>query len=225
MLAWLFFICATVGGTELVCQFVLALVGFGADVDLADDLPHDVPHDFHLDTAHAHAHGHGPDPELGDNAVGHGNFSTWLFSILSFKTVTAALAFFGLAGCAANSGGMSSPAQLVIATAAGFGAMYGVHWIMKALFRLSEDNTIRLDRSVGKEGTVYLTIPADRKGVGKVQFKLQNRLVDYAAITSHDEPLKTGAKIRIVAVVGASTVEVEPLREEKPLPEDKPLPV
>jgi hypothetical protein len=177
-------------------------------------LPHDIAHDFHTDSSHAH----GPDPELGDNAVGHGNFSTWLFSVLSFKTITAALAFFGLAGCAANSAGMSSAAQVIIATTAGFGAMYGVHWIMKGLFRLSEDNTIRLDRSVGKEGTVYLTIPADRKGVGKVQFKLQNRLVDYPAITGHDEPLKTGAKIRIVAVVGASTVEVEPLREPKPVP-------
>lgn len=217
MLAWLFLICATIGGTVLVGQFVLALVGFGAD-DLGDglphDIPHDVPHDFHGDTTHGHDSA--PDPELGDNAVGHGNFSTWLFSVLSFKTVTAALAFFGLAGCAANSAGMSSVAQVIIATTAGFGAMYGVHWIMKALFRLSEDNTIRLDRSVGKEGTVYLTIPADRKGVGKVQFKLQNRLVDYPAITGHDEPLKTGAKIRVVAVVGASTVEVEPLRETKP---------
>jgi hypothetical protein len=212
-MAWLFLICATIGGTVLVCQFVLALVGFGAD-DLGDGLPHDVPHDFHGDSTHAH--GPGPDPELGDNAVGHGNFSTWLFSVLSFKTVTAALAFFGLAGCAANSAGVSPAGQVIIALAAGFGAMYGVHWIMKSLFRLSEDNTIRLDRSVGKEGTVYLTIPADRQGVGKVQFKLQNRLVDYPAITGHDEPLKTGAKIRVVAVVGASTVEVEPLREAKP---------
>lgn len=211
-MAWLFLICATLGGTVLICQFVLALVGFGTDVDIADDLPDDVPHDFHVDASH------GPDTELGQHGVGHGNLSTWLFSVLSFKTVTAALAFFGLAGCAANAAQMSSPAQIVIASAAGLGAMYGVHWIMKLLYRLSQDNTIRLDHSVGKEGTVYLTIPAERKGTGKVQFKLQNRLVDYPAITSHDEPLKTGAKIRIVAVVGQGTVEVEPLLEPKPVP-------
>lgn len=214
MLAWLFLICATIGGTVLVCQFVLALVGFGSDLDIVDDMPDDVPDDFHGGSSHAH----GPDPELGDNAVGHGNYSTWLFGVLSFKTVTAALAFFGLAGSAAHSASMSPAAQLILACLAGLAAMYGVHWIMKALFRLSEDNTIRLDRSIGKEGTVYLNIPADRKGTGKVQFKLQNRLVDYAAITNHDEPLKTGDKIRVIAVVGASTVEVEPLRETKPIP-------
>jgi len=210
-MAWLFLICATIGGTVLVIQFVLAVVGFGAEMDIVDDMPDDVPHDVHVDATH------GPDPELGDNAVGHGNYSTWLFGVLSFKTITAALAFFGLAGCAANSAGMSPVAQITIAVVAGLGAMYGVHWLMKSIMRLSENGTIRLDRSVGKEGTVYLTIPGNRQGTGKVQFKLQGRLVDYPAITTHDLPLKTGSKVRIINVVGASTVEVEPAVEPKPI--------
>lgn len=218
-MTWLFLICATIGGTILVCQFVLAVVGFGADVEVADDLPddvpHDIPHDLHSDASHAHE----PDPELGDHAVGHGNFSTWLFGMLSFKTITAALAFFGFAGCAAQSAGMSTTAQVVIATLAGMAALYGVHSIMQLLFKLSQDNTIRLQHAVGKEGTVYLTIPASRRSTGKVQFKLQNRLVDYAALTDHDEPLKTGAKIRIVAVEG-STLQVEPYVELKSLAEE-----
>lgn len=216
-MAWLFLICATIGGTILVCQFVLALVGFGADVDVADDMPddvpHDIPHDLHTDGSHA---AQGPDPELGDHAVGHGNFSTWLFGMLSFKTITAALAFFGFAGCAAESAGMSTTAQLVVATLSGMAALYGVHSIMQLLFKLSQDNTIRLHRAVGKEGTVYLTIPANRQHTGKVQFKLQNRLVEYPALTDHDEPLKTGAKIRIVAVEGAA-LQVEPFVELKSL--------
>lgn len=220
-MAWLFLICATIGGTILVCQFVLALVGFGHDVDIADDLPDDVPHDIPHDLLHGDAsHGtdgaHAPDPELGQHAVGHGNFSTWLFGMLSFKTITAALAFFGFAGCAAQSAGMSTTAQLVIATLAGLAALYGVHSIMQVLFKLSQDNTIRLQNAVGKEGTVYLTIPAHRKNTGKVQFKLQNRLVDYPALTEHNEPLKTGAKVRIIAVEG-TTLQVEPFVELKSL--------
>lgn len=217
-MAWLFLICATIGGTILVCQFVLSLVGFGHDVDIADDLPddvpHDIPHDLHTDASHDGAGG--PDPELGDHGVGHGNFSTWLFGMLSFKTITAALAFFGFAGCAAESAGLSTSAQLMIATLAGIAALYGVHSIMQLLFKLSQDNTIRLRNAVGKEGTVYLTIPARRTNTGKVQFKLQNRLVEYPALTDHDEPLMTGAKIRIVAVEG-TTLQVEPYVELKSL--------
>lgn len=205
-MAWLFLILAILGGTILVCQFVLMLIGFGADMDIADDLPDDVPDGGHWSV----------DPELGDHAVGHGNLSTWIFGVLSFKTLTAAAAFFGLAGCAAHAAHMTPAAQLTIATLAGLGAMYGVHWIMRSITRLSEDGTVRLDRSVGKEGTVYLTVPGNRKGTGKVQFKLQNRLVEYPAITNYDETLPTGRRIRIVNVVNHSTVEIEPWVEPKP---------
>lgn len=208
----LFLICATIGGTILVGQFVLAVVGFSGHGDFAGDVGHDVPHDFHVDSHSAH----GPDPELGAHGVGHGNLSTWIFGFLSFKTITAALAFFGLAGCAAYAAEMGNAAQLTIATSSGLAAMYGVHWLMQSVRRLSEDGTVRIERSVGKEGTVYLTIPAQRKGVGKVHFKLQNRLMAYEAITDHDDPLPTGTKVQITGILGQSTLEVQPWIEPKP---------
>lgn len=209
---WLFLICATIGGTVLIGQFVLALVGFGHG-DFLDDVPHDIPHDVHFDSGNDV---HSPDPELGDHGVGHGNFSTWLFSLLSFKTITAASAFFGLAGCAANAAQMSPTAQIAIASIAGLAALYSVHWLMTSILRLGEDGTIRVKRSVGTEGVVYLAIPASRKGAGKVHFKFQNRLVAYPAITNHDEALASGAKVTIVGVEGDSTLEVMPWVEPKP---------
>jgi len=216
MLVPLFLVCASIGGAVLICQFVLALVGFGGHGDVVDGLGHDIPHDFNVDS---HADGHdasSADQELGQHGVGHGNLSTWIFGVLSFKTVTEALAFFGLAGCAANAAQMGSAAQLTIALAAGAFAMYGVHWIMRSIYRLSEDHTIRIERAVGRQGTVYLTIPADRKGAGKVQLKVQNRLMDYVAVTDHDQPLLTGSRIRVTGVSGGSTLQVLPWIEPKP---------
>jgi len=213
-MATLFLVCAAVGGTILIGQFVLALVGFGGH-DFDGDMPHDigdVPHDVHLDGHDAH----GPDQELGEHGVGHGNLSTWLFGVISFKTLTAATAFFGLAGCAANAGQMSPVAQMTIAIAAGVGAMYSVHWLMRSMRRLSEDGTLRVNRAVGRQGVVYLTIPANRKAAGKVQIQLQNRLMEYQAVTDHDEPLATGAKIQVVGVSGSSVLEVTPWVEPKP---------
>lgn len=204
MLNWLFLILAMLGGTFMVVQFVLTLIGFGGDLDIADDLP-----EGEADASF------GADPELGDHGVGHGNYSTWLFGVISVKTLTAAAAFFGLAGCAASAAELSAPAQIVLASLAGVGAMYGVHWLMRTMMRFSEDGTVRIERSIGKEGVVYLTVPANKSGAGKVHFKLQNRLLEYAAVTSHDEPLRTGAKVKIVGVTG-STLEVEPAIEPKP---------
>ena len=211
MLNWIFLILAMTGGTFMVIQFALTLLGMGGDLDIADDLPEgEVDGSF------------GVDPELGEHGVGHGNFSTWLFGVISVKTLTAAAAFFGLAGCAASAAQMAPSAQVVLASLAGLGAMYVVHWLMKAMLRFSEDGTARLDRSIGKVGTVYLKVPALRQGAGKVHFKLQNRLVEYPAITGHDEPLLSGNKVRIIGVVGGSTVEVEPALEPKPAAEVKP---
>ena len=62
--------------------------------------------------------------------------------------------------------------------------MYLVHWLMRAIYRLSEDRTVRISRAVGQEGMVYLPIPADKAGAGKIHLNLQGRLMEYAAVTS-----------------------------------------
>lgn len=206
-MAWLFLICATIGGTVLVCQFVLTVLGLGLDAEIADDF--ESGHDFsdghsldgdHVDTSHG---------DVGEDSVGHGNWSNYLFGVLSFKTIIAALAFFGLAGCAANSARLSQPAQVTIALLAGLAAMYGVHWIMRSIMRLGRDGTAKLSKAIGQEGTVYLTIPGKRNGLGKIQFNLQHRLVEYPASTACETSLKSGSKVRVVSIADDSTLVVE----------------
>jgi hypothetical protein len=80
---------------------------------------------------------------------------------------------------------------------------------MRSLSRLQAQGNVRIDRSVGKTGTVYLTVPGKKAGVGKVHLNLQNRTVEYQAVTSQ-EPLPSGAHVVVVGVVSADTVEVAP---------------
>jgi membrane protein implicated in regulation of membrane protease activity len=205
----LFLILAVVGGTVLICQFVLTLVGLGGDHGV--DFAHDVPHDFSGGAGHdVHVGGaHGADG-AGHDAHGH-HGSSWLFSVISFRTLVAAATFFGLAGLAAESAGQPLPAQLLLALAAGVGAMYGVHWIVRAMGRLSEDATQKIHHALGQEGTVYIPIPPAKAQTGKVQVRLQNRLVEYEAVTNSPQKLATGTKVRVIGIAG-STLEVEPLK-------------
>jgi membrane protein implicated in regulation of membrane protease activity len=205
-MTYLFILCAVVGGTILVCQFVLTLVGFGHDVgDLAHDISVDVhtdaPADVQSDDAHVD----------GDESGHHG--SSWLFGVISFRTLVAASAFFGLAGLASESAGYRLPMQLLIATGSGAGAMFAVHALVKQLGRLNQDQTLRVQRALGRVGTVYIPIPAQKVSSGKIQLALQNRIVEYEAITSSEEKLPTGAKVRVIAVRG-SVLEVEPILQE-----------
>jgi membrane protein implicated in regulation of membrane protease activity len=211
-MATIFLFFAVVGGTVLVCQFVLTLMGLGSDGDIPDDLPDDVPHDlggvghdFAHDVHDVHA-GDGHDAAHGHDGA-HGHDSSWLFGIISFRTLVAAFAFFGLAGLTAQSAGSTLWVQLVIAFVSGAVAMFAVHGLMKMLGKLGEDATVRIHKALGQEGTVYVPIAAHKERAGKVQLKMQNRLMEYEAITG-GEKLATGARVRVVAIRG-NTLEVE----------------
>jgi membrane protein implicated in regulation of membrane protease activity len=208
-MALLFLSCAVVGGTILICQFVLTLVGLGGEHGV--DFGHDVAHDFIGDTAHdaagGDAHGAGGD----DHAAAQQHGSSWIFAVISFRTLVAAIAFFGLIGSAAQSAGQPIGVQLLLATAAGIGAMYGVHWLMRSVSRLGEDATLRVKNALGQQGTVYVPISGSRGQAGKIQLKVQNRLVEFEAVTSAPERLATGTKVRVVAVAG-NLLEVEPVK-------------
>jgi hypothetical protein len=52
-------------------------------------------------------------------------------------------------------------------------------------------------------------VPGQRAGVGKVTLKLQNRTVEYQALTPYQQ-LPTGSKVVVTAVLGPDTVEVAP---------------
>ncbi len=200
----IFMFCAVVGGTILVCQFVLTLVGFGGHglhfgTD-GTDVGHDLGGVDHADSPDGHdAHGH------------HG--STWLFSVISIRTLIAATTFFGLGGLLAQSLEARPLQQLVVGLVMGGAAMVGVHKLMGLFYRLSEDGTIKIQRAVGLNGTVYVPIPANKSGSGKVHLSLQNRLMEYAAVTANGEKLATGAKVLVVDIVGADTLEVAPIEE------------
>src|SRR5690349_21657495 len=90
-------ICAILGCTILVCQSALTMLGFaGHDVDHLGDHGGDAP-----DV--------GPGGDVDHDHVGDHHGSSWFFGILTMRTVTAALAFFGLTGLALTAGG--HPAQ------------------------------------------------------------------------------------------------------------------
>jgi hypothetical protein len=194
-----YLICAVLGGTVMIVQFVLTLIGIGGDHDVGGD-GHEPGFDVHHDVGGGAHHGHAA------HDAAHG--SSWFFGMLSLRALTAALAFFGLAGLGATQSAIEEPLRLLIALAAGVAAMFLVGWIMQSLAKLRSEGTVRIDRAVGATGTVYLTIPGARAGAGKVTVNVQNRLMELQAVTAQANELPTGAKVTVVSVVSPGTVEV-----------------
>lgn len=95
---------------------------------------------------------------------------------------------------------------VALGVAAGFVAAVIMALIMNEMMKLQRDGTIRFKNCVGKEGEVYLVIPAARGGEGKVNVFVQETLAEFSAVTDDDEPIPTGEKVRVVKVSGNQLV-------------------
>ena len=140
-----------------------------------------------------------------DTGADHGG--NWFLGALSIRTAAAALTFFGLGGLTAIYYGANEPATLGVAIGSAVAAFYAVAFIMQSLHGLKAEGTVRIDRAVDRTGSVYLRVPGSRTGLGKIHLSIQNRTVEYQAVTAGPE-LPTGTAVRVVAVVNSDTVEV-----------------
>ena len=86
--------------------------------------------------------------------------------------------------------------------------------MMDGLRRLSQDGTQRIEGTIGETGTVYVPIPGNGSGVGKVHVRLQDRMVEYAAMTDSAEQIPTSARVEVVAIIGEDTLNVRPVHEK-----------
>lgn len=212
MLHVIFMITAIIGGTVMVCQFVLTVIGLsgdtgeGFDGDVSAD--GDVSGEF---SSYEGAH-HTSWDHAADGDVSHPD-SSWLFGVLSFRTLIAGAAFFGIAGEASLNSGHPRGVAIALAVLFGIGAMYGMYWLMRLISQLSSSGNERIGAAVGKQGVVYVPIPANEKGLGKIHMTLQNRTVELQAASVEGEPLRTGEEVQVVEVRNSDTVTVRRLKQ------------
>ncbi len=192
----LYFLCAAIAGGVLLVQFLFGLLGMGHDVDL-----HDGSADFHLDHADGMDHG-----ESADHA------GTWFVGLLSFRAMCSAVMMFGLTGLSART--LYEPGTtFAIASACGIAVLFGVAYMLKTLYAFASDGTVRDLDAIGSTGSVYLTIPAQNQGKGKVTIAVKGRTMEYEALTE-GESLPTGTAILVVDVPAHDVLCV--VRDDEP---------
>jgi hypothetical protein len=175
----LYLIFVVVGATLFFCQLAMSLFGVGHGHDGVLD------HDTHLPA--------------------HSGAAFW--SLLSFRAIVAAVTVFGLVGKIGQSTDMPATPTLIAAVVSALVAMFGVALLVRSMHKLNADGTARIENARGATGSVYVNIPGDRQGAGRVQLEIQNRTVELQAIT-FGPGLDSGTRIVVVDVVPPDTVEV-----------------
>ena len=150
----------------------------------------------------------GFDTEAADVAVEGGT------NLYTFRNFVNFILGFGWSAILLQEKIHSVPLLLIVSAVIGVALVAVVMYLFKWLSGMQQSGNINVYKSaVGCNGTVYLTIPAERGGEGKVQISINNAVREYDAVTDGDA-LKTGTPIRVTEVINANTVLVEPLEPQ-----------
>ena len=166
-----------------IIQSILTFIG--ADVDGATDFDVD-PSDM------------GGDLDGGINLYTFRNFVNFILG-------------FGWTAILLKDSVQSKAVLIIISALVGIALVAIVMYLFKLLASMQQSGNIDVNESaVGCTGKVYLTIPGERSGEGKVQITIANAVREYIALTDGDT-IKTGTPIKVVEVINDSTLLVEEL--------------
>ena len=147
----------------------------------------------------------GFDSEAADATVAGGT------NLYTFRNFVNFILGFGWSAILLQEKITSIPLLLVISVLVGVALVTAVMYLFKWLSSMQQSGNINLYKAaVGCNGSVYLTIPGERRGEGKVQLSINNSVREYNAVTD-GVTLKTGTQIRVIEVLSPETVLVEPL--------------
>jgi len=181
------FVVASIATIIMIIFLILMLFGieggeasaYGGDVDVSDG---DIDGDIDVD-------------EINDEPF-------YAFSGLKIITIRGVLAFLAIGGWTAFSlGDVIHPLLAALCgILAGSLAAYLLAIGLRAAMKLESEGNVDLKNAVGKIATVYIRIPKDHAGQGKVTVTAQERFIEADAVTDDHEDLITGTSVEIIGV-------------------------
>ncbi len=190
------FYCIAVPSTlVLLIQTIMMFLGIGDDGDGVGDVDVDNIGDTLNDT---------PDGVFGEDIVSEAADAFGLdgLRIFTMRGIIAFFVVFGWVGVVMQEAGIHLAITLSVAAVSGFAMMVALAFLFRAVMKLRSDGNTDNRNAIGTSGKVYLTIPPERSGEGKVQVMLQGSLVERNAVTDETEAIPTGAEIVVVGISG-----------------------
>ncbi|MBE6565128.1 MAG: hypothetical protein E7655_07640 [Ruminococcaceae bacterium] len=203
-----FYLIAIPSTLLLLVQTAMTFLGLGGEggdaSDLPDDLSADLPDELDLPDADADGLFGSGDIESPADAGG-GLDGLRLFTL---QGIVAFFVVFGWLGAALDTMGIPLALTLLIAAVGGFGMMFLLAFLTRAVFRLRSDGTADNRNAIGVSGKVHLTIPPSRTGSGKVHILLQGSYTEREAVTDDNQPIPTGCEVVVIGLSGQTDLVV-----------------
>lgn len=132
---------------------------------------------------------------------------------LKILTVRGVLAFLSIGGWTVYGIGDSLELgfTLLIGLSAGILAAYLLALAMKQAMKLEGSGNLNYQTAIGKNAVVYIRVPKETSGKGKVMLTHQGKMIEVDAITKGKEDLTSKTEVKIVELHDATTLVVEKL--------------
>ena len=129
-------------------------------------------------------------------------------SVFTVKSITAFLAvgcWAGLLTCTLASDSLQW-LSIIVALVSGTIAAAVVIVLMRAMLKLQSNGIVEPEKLVGKQATVYVSIPASRGGRGKITLNAQGKFMELDAVTDEAEKLLCDEAVEIISTENECTV-------------------
>ena len=201
-----FWACAIAATIVFVIQNLMMLLGIG---DMDSDVDADVSTDFDVHTDFDSADG-ASDIDISSGHSGHEGTlgSAGIFSLFTLRNFINFFLGFGWGGISFAPLIQSKGLLILVAFLCGLLFVAVFVLMFRAIMRLEKNGAFRISDCVGQVASVYLRIPANHKGAGKVQISVNGSVHELNAFTDGDF-LPTGARVRVTKVIDAGSLLVE----------------
>lgn len=174
----------------LIIQAILTIVGLGGhDTDVDTDMDANTDIDVGSDVD---AH------EASESVAG--------FRFFTIRGLVAFFCIFGWTGYALSGTSLGTALIILISVAAGLLAMLLIGLMFYAMMHMQASGNLVYSNAIGKDAEVYIPIPAQRTGRGKVMVEFQQQLVEAEAITDDEQKIPTGTSVRVVGKTGSTLI-------------------
>lgn len=129
--------------------------------------------------------------------------------IFSVRGIIAFFVVFGWTGILLDSLSLSPVISVGVGAVAGFLIMLLIALLFRAVMKLESDGNVDNRNALGVSGTVYLKIPPNCEGTGKVNIMIQGSYCERDAVTDENEALPTGCEIVVMSLSGQNTLVVK----------------
>ena len=198
----IFWACAIAASAVFIIQNALMLLGLGgmdADVDADVSTDFDVHADGDADVSTGHS---GHEGTLG---------SAGIFSLFTLRNFINFFLGFGWGGISLAPVVHSKALLVLLSFAIGvlFVAVFAV--LMRMMLKLEKSGNFKIQDCVGQTASVYLRIPGNHSGAGKVQISIHGSVYELNAFTDSPEQLATGSRVKVIDIIDSGSLLVSPL--------------